>query len=162
MEPTEDLGALERRLGQMQPTSGTLSRERMLFLAGSAAANNQRRTHWAWPTATASLSVTVLALGIMLVSDRRGVPAIAVAPRAEEKAPGALLPSTLTAPEFVSAFPTNAGLHSYLALRNEVMERENDGVKSNAGNSPRDANVKERIPLRAFDRSLPDDPSKET
>ena len=70
-EPLPDAGlsALEETLGQLTPSPGGLSRERVLFDAGRASARPGR----IWPVLTAVSSLAAVVLGLLLM---RPVPSV--------------------------------------------------------------------------------------
>lgn len=79
-EIPDDLKHVEQSLAAMSPRPPQVDRDRLMFLAGAAAAGNQgpgasgqtplmvaQRSSWLWPAATAALGATSLALAVALV-----------------------------------------------------------------------------------------------
>jgi hypothetical protein len=60
MQPSQlepELVELESRLATLVPDAGGFDRDRLFFTAGRAAAESSRGGRWAWPTATAVMTV---------------------------------------------------------------------------------------------------------
>jgi hypothetical protein len=60
--PDPELTALAARLAALQPATGRLDRDRLLFRAGQAWA---RRRHWLWPATSAGLALLASVLGLL-------------------------------------------------------------------------------------------------
>jgi len=63
----EELAAVEAALGSLQPKSTALDRDRLMFLAGRAAAE-RKPTAWLWPLATAATTLVAITFGTMLAT----------------------------------------------------------------------------------------------
>ena len=84
-EPVE-LKAIEAALAALAPTTGSLDRDRLMYLAGRAslsAAGEARRFRWAWPAATAAMTTVAAAL-LAVVSLRLAEPAPRIVERIVE------------------------------------------------------------------------------
>jgi hypothetical protein len=72
-ELSPDLQAFEAQLSSLQPTTGRLERDRLMFEAGKAATQAERikptpsTARWAWPTVSAVMTVAAAVLLAVLV-----------------------------------------------------------------------------------------------
>jgi len=70
MFPAENLNPLEQALAALRPRSSEIDRDRLLFLAGRASAEEANRTRpprrWLWPASTALSSAAALVLLALL------------------------------------------------------------------------------------------------
>ena len=68
-----DLSAVEAALGSLQPTPSGVDRDRLMYLAGEAAAGRslsrrRRRADWLWPCAAAASMLLAVGFALMWVS----------------------------------------------------------------------------------------------
>jgi hypothetical protein len=127
-----ELAALEARLTALTPRPAGLDRDRLMFLAGRAAAAQTARrgwTSWLWPCATAASLALAVVLGL------RGARPQPVGPQAADVAAAA--PDT-----------SRPGPNSYMELRARLLARGVDALpESSASADPSPAQ-----PLRPMDR----------
>jgi hypothetical protein len=94
----DELNELERQLAALSPRASRLDRDRVMYLAGRAAAETELGTGgaaaWLWPSATGVMTAVSVLLAMMLVlGDRPGVAKRDVPDRESELAGDATPPS---------------------------------------------------------------------
>jgi hypothetical protein len=121
--PDEDLTPLESVLQGLRPSSGTLSRDRVLFEAGRSAARPGR----AWPTLAVLSTTVATVLALVLLFGRPGpqivertvvvqVPVPVPAPPAKEATPEEIEPDLPPPPAAATLGQTD-----YLQRRREIL-----------------------------------------
>jgi hypothetical protein len=124
-DPESHLNDLELRLGRWQPTSGGLSRDRLIFEAGRAAARAEAWTKLPLLT-TAVLALVAAGLGTMLVRERGERHAL-VAQIARLSTPPNRVAPTIEATSSEVVIRTPAP-ESYLALTHHRPADDLDGI----------------------------------
>jgi hypothetical protein len=131
---TDELTPFETALTGLTPRVAGLDRERLLFLAGRAAALGElapRRTRlvrWGWPAAFAAMTAVAASLTAMICMRPAANDAIAGA-----EPPSAVSPLVATAQE----------APSYVHLRDEILERGFDAERLRASTASTPATVAE-------------------
>jgi len=109
---------LERALSTLRPAASSIDRDRFLFLAGRASAEDARPgaalTRWMWPAATFSSSLAAVVLLVLLVT--RTGPDKNRGERLEARGDPSSVPSAATDVAVESAAPTHVGAAEGLAL----------------------------------------------
>jgi hypothetical protein len=144
-----DLRHVEQTLAALSPRPPQVDRDRLMFLAGAAAIGQEpgaggqwpaivvRRNAWLWPTATAALGATSLALAVALVVRSAAPPQVVYVERPKaESAPAAMSPQIVKPdetprPESVATntadapqFPTRAVAAPQVPADNYLRSRE--------------------------------------
>ncbi len=137
-----ELAAFEAALGRLQPQPATVDRDRVMFLAGQAAAARAslRRPVLAVCSGPLALAVNLLlaiTLGTLLVAHRNPpvverIVYLPTSPMATEAPSGATVPPTHR------AFAAASDWGQYLKLRREVLEYGLDALPEAASGGSRD------------------------
>jgi hypothetical protein len=118
-DPEDDLSAVERRLADWQPASGSLDADAMLFAAGLAA-GRRGPGRLLWPAMCVLLAVQAIGLGMWGLSERAERQALASRLREQAPPPGAPSATAIVVLPQPSYTP---GPGDYLSLR-RLMERD--------------------------------------
>jgi hypothetical protein len=127
-----ELAAVEAALASLVPKASGVDRDRLMFLAGQAAAR-PRRGAWLWPCATAASLLLAAALGITIV--------VHGGPRTLERIvyvpvqPQAASEWSATVAFDRSPEPMRA---DYLRLRRTVLDRGVEAISESPAAAPRD------------------------
>ena len=120
-----DLAAVEATLGALRPAPSGVDRDRLMYLAGEAAAGRslgrrRRRADWLWPCAAAASMLLAVSFATMWVSAEPEVRIVYVE-RGEEKPEPAPQPTAAADQEVERARPQKTWGTDYLRLRRLVM-----------------------------------------
>jgi len=69
---SEELKAVEAALGSLVPQQGEFDRDQLMYRAGVASARGGRSTLWAWPAATAVMTLLATTLAVSLAISLAG------------------------------------------------------------------------------------------
>jgi hypothetical protein len=120
-----DLSAVEAALGALRPAPSGVDRDRLMYLAGEAAASRsrggrRRRADWLWPCATAASVLLAVTFATMWFAAEPEVRIVYVSERDETPKP-APQPTAVTEQDIERALPQKKWRTDYLQLRRLVM-----------------------------------------
>ena len=122
-----DLAAVEAALGALRPTPTGVDRDRLMYLAGEAAASrslsrHRRRADWLWPCATAASMLLAIGFATMWFAAEPEVRIVYVEERDEPPKPTPQ-PTVAAEQDVERALPQKTWATDYLLLRRLVMTK---------------------------------------